>query len=289
MRTDGTNEHRVVQLSDGRALCFAQYGAPDGFPVINAHGGLACRLDVAAADSISREAGVRLISPDRPGIGGSDPKPGRTILDWADDIGELTALLGVESFSVMGWSMGGQYAAAVGHALASRTRRVAIIAGVLPLTEPRVFAGLPAFDRYYTRWSQHSPMLARACFGSMAASARLAPGWYGRLAARQLGSADAEVLRAEGFSTFAHMSAEALRNTDGVAEDYRTWVRPWGFRPEDLTVPVDVWAGEQDQLINPRWLPELARRIPGASLLRRPGGHFLAHLHFREIFDRLSA
>ena len=62
--------------------------------------------------------------------------------------------------------MGGQYAAAVGHALASRTRRVAIIAGVLPLTEPRVFAGLPAFDRYYTRWSQHSPMLARACFGA---------------------------------------------------------------------------------------------------------------------------
>lgn len=109
------------------------------------------------------------------------------------------------------------------------------------------------------------------------------------MAARQLGSADAEVLRAEGFSKFARMSTEALRNTDGVAEDYRAWVRPWGFRPEDLTVPVDVWAGEQDQLINPRWLPELARRIPGASLLRRPGGHFLAHLHFREIFDRLSA
>lgn len=289
MGMGGPNERRVVELRDGRALCFAEYGAPDGFPVINAHGGLACRLDVAAADSAAREAGVRLISPDRPGIGGSDPKPGRTILDWADDIAELTALLGVETFSVMGWSMGGQYAAAVGHALAPRTRRVAIIAGVLPLTEPGVFAGLPAFDRYYTRWSQHSPMLARTCFGSMAVSARIAPSWYGRLAARQLGPADAEVLRAEGFSTFARMSAEALRHTEGVADDYRAWIQPWGFRPEDLAVPVDVWAGQQDQLINPHWLPELARRIPGANLLRRPGGHFLAHLHFREILDRLKA
>lgn len=285
----GTNEYRVVRLRDGRALCYAQYGAPEGFPVINAHGGLACRLDVAAADSAAREAGVRLISPDRPGIGGSDPKPGRTILEWADDVEELTTLLAIESFAVMGWSMGGQYAAAVGHALTSQTRRVAIIAGALPLTEPGIFAHLPAFDRYYTRWSQHSPMLARSCFGLMATSARLAPSWYGRLAARQLGSADAEVLRAEGFSTFAQMSAEALRNTDGVAEDYRAWIRPWGFKPEDLAVPVDVWAGEQDQLIDSHWPAELARRIPGARLLRRPGGHFLAHLHFREILDRLSA
>ena len=28
---------------------YAQFGAPDGFVVVNAHGGLACRLDVAAA------------------------------------------------------------------------------------------------------------------------------------------------------------------------------------------------------------------------------------------------
>lgn len=287
MRTRGTNERQIVTLRDGRALCFAQYGAPDGFPVINAHGGLACRLDVETADSAAREVGVRLISPDRPGIGGSDPKPGRTVLDWADDVAELTSVLGIESFAVMGWSMGGQYAAAVGYALAPRARRVAIIAGALPLTEAGVFADLPAFDRYYTRWSQRSPMLARACFSVMATSARLAPDLYGWLSARQLGSADAEVLRAEGFSTFARMSAEALRNTDGVAEDYRAWIQPWGFRPEDLTVPVDVWAGEQDQLINPQWPAELARRIPGASLQRRPGGHFLAHLHFREILQRL--
>ena len=62
----------TVRLRDGRTVAYAQYGAPDGVVIVNAHGGLACRLDVAAADDAARAAGVRLISPDRPGIGGSD-------------------------------------------------------------------------------------------------------------------------------------------------------------------------------------------------------------------------
>jgi hypothetical protein len=46
-------------------------------------------------------------------------------------------------------------------------------------------------------------------------------------------------------------------------------------------VPVDVWAGIDDQLLDRRWPHELARRIPG--------GHFLANTHYREIFEALSA
>lgn len=101
------DERSIVQLSDGRSLCYAQYGAPDGFAVVSAHGGLACRLDVASADAAAKMHGVRLISPDRPGIGGSDAKAGRTILDWADDVADLLDLLGIDRFAVMGWSMGG--------------------------------------------------------------------------------------------------------------------------------------------------------------------------------------
>ena len=126
---------------------YAQYGTGDGVPIVNAHGGLACRLDVAAAHAIAAEAGVRLISPDRPGVGLSDPQPGRTVLDWARDVAELVDQIDVDRFAVMGWSMGGQYAAAVGRALSHRVTRVAIIAGALPLTEPAAFDELPAMDR----------------------------------------------------------------------------------------------------------------------------------------------
>ena len=284
----GGDDH-VVRLRDGRSLGYAQYGAADGSVIVSAHGGLACRLDVSAAAPIAHQAGVRLISPDRPGIGLSDQKPDRTIRDWADDIADLLDQLGVDRFAVMGWSMGGQYAAAVGHALWSRVTRVAIIAGALPLSEPGVFEQLPTMDRVHTRLSQRAPWLARPCFQTMGFAARYGPTLYGRLAARDLGPADGAVLRNEGFDTFALMSREALRRPAGVVEEYRAWMRPWGFAPEDLDVPVDVWAGTDDELLDRRWPHELARRIPGATLNLCAGGHFLAHLHYREIFDALSA
>jgi len=63
--------------------------------------------------------------------------------------------------------------------------------------------------------------------------------------------------------------------------------RPWGFAPEDLRVPVDVWQGSDDRLVTPKWALELAHRIPAATLHLEPGGHFLAHLYYREIFDAL--
>lgn len=277
----------VAELSDGRSLAYAEYGSLDGFPIVNCHGGLACHLDVAAADDIAAEAGVRLISPDRPGVGLSDAKPGRTLADWAHDVEELLDQIGVERFATMGWSMGGQYAAAVGHFLRHRATRVAIIAGALPLTEPGVFEQLPAMDRHLTRLSQRAPWLARQSFRVMGFAPRVAPTIYGNLASRELGPADSAVVRGDGFQAFARMTREAMRQPAGAAEEYRAWMRPWGFTPEDLDLPVDIWFGAQDELVDHSWPQRLASRIPNATLNIRDGGHFVAHLHYREIFDSL--
>jgi pimeloyl-ACP methyl ester carboxylesterase len=83
------------------------------------------------------------------------------------------------------------------------------------------------------------------------------------------------------------MSREAIRQPVGAVEEYRAWMRPWGFAPEDLDLPVDIWAGTSDQLVIPSWPRRLASRIPNATLHIRDGGHFVAHLHYREIFDAL--
>ena len=63
---------------------------------------------------------------------------------------------------------------------------------------------------------------------------------------------------------------------------------PVGFIPEELTVPVDVWAGTRDELVNPGWQERLASRIPNVTLNIRNGGHFMAHLYYREIFEALT-
>ncbi|BBX68657.1 alpha/beta fold hydrolase [Mycolicibacterium psychrotolerans] len=278
---------RTLVLADKRVLGYAEYGAVDGFPVVYAHGGLACRLDVLAGAASAGECGVRLIAVDRPGIATSDSRPGRSVVQWAEDVTELRDHLGFDDFAAMGWSMGGQYALALGFALEPRVRRVAVIAGGLPLTEPGRFEEMPLVDRFYIRLSQRTPWLARQCLWSMGTVARFAPGVYGRLTARELPSADGAVIRDEGFATFGRRTAEAMRQPEGHVDDYLAAMQPWGFAPEDVDVPVDVWAGADDVFLNPGWPAELAHRIPKATLNTRSGGHFVAHLHWTEIFQAL--
>ena len=113
--------HRVHRLESGRRVGYVRYGVPDGFPVLNCHGGFLSRNDVAPAHAEACRLGACVISIDRPGVALSDRSPGHAMDDWAaEDAAAVLATLGVERFSVMGWSLGGQYALAVGHVLAQR-------------------------------------------------------------------------------------------------------------------------------------------------------------------------
>jgi pimeloyl-ACP methyl ester carboxylesterase len=113
------------------------------------------------------------------------------------------------------------------------------------------------------------------------------PRQFARISSRTLAPADAELVDSEP-RVFAAMIDEGLRNPAGVVEEYRAWMRPWGFEPEDLEVPVDVWWGDADQLIPREWPAELATRIPKSTLNIGTGGHFMAHLHYRAILDSLA-
>ena len=75
----------VIQLPDKRNLAYAEYGDADGLPVFLFHGLPGSRLSWGLIPDHPFPPDIRIIAPDRPGYGKSDPKPGRTLLDWADD------------------------------------------------------------------------------------------------------------------------------------------------------------------------------------------------------------
>lgn len=268
---------RTVGLADGRSVAVAEYGAPDGLAVVNCHGGLLSRHDVAGAEQAAHDLGLRIVSPDRPGVGGSDRSPGRSLLDWPRDLAEVTAALGIERFALFGWSMGGQYALAVAHAMPERVAALTVVAGVLPLQDPGVRDGLSALDRRLTLLSCRAPSLAAATFAAMGAAARHAPTWFARSGARDAGSADgAEISRDP--REYAAVVAEGLRRPRGAVEEYRVFAAPWGFRPEDVRVPAHVWWGDQDRFVPRADVEALVARIPGSTLTVVPGaGHFVAH------------
>lgn len=97
----------AIPLSDGRRLAYAEYGAANGIPVFLFHGLPGSRLSWGLLPNNPFPKGLRLIAPDRPGYGGSDPKPGRSLLDWVDDVVELADALAIDRFAVLGVSGGG--------------------------------------------------------------------------------------------------------------------------------------------------------------------------------------
>lgn len=281
------SEPGFVTLADGRRIAYAEFGDPQGWPVLNCHAGLIGRLDVASADAEAMAAGIRLVSPDRPGVGYSDPKPGRTTRDWAADAAELADALGIGRFSVYGCSMGGQYALACAAVLGTRVERVAFASGAVPLDDPHALAELNPGDHMYTALARKAPPLARTSFAVFGRLARRMPGFTIALTARLFAPPDRAAITRMG-DTFASATADAMRQPSGMVEEYRAWARPWGFRPEDVTTAVDLWYGTEDRLVPSVWRERLASRLPAAELhVVDDAGHLVAYDRWQEVLVRL--
>lgn len=257
-----------------------EYGEPGGYPVVNNHGGLVCGLDISTADGAARELGLRIISPDRPGVGGSSPQPGRRTVDWPRDVAALLDSLGVTRCGAFGWSLGSDYALALG--AAGVADRVVVVGGMPPLTPARL-AQLNSSDRAFTWLSHHQPVVARAIFATMGKAAAAT-----HAATARLSGVDDEVVRS--LAEFPEWMRVGMRQPQGVVEEYRTMSRPWGFEPADVRCAVDVWHGDQDTYVPIELGRELAAGLPDATLHEVTGaGHFLAYTRWEEVLAPFAA
>ncbi|MFX8347139.1 alpha/beta fold hydrolase, partial [Acinetobacter baumannii] len=85
-------------------------------------------------DGILYEEGMRLIIPERPGIGDSDPLPGRRVRDWPKDVAALADHLGLQRFVVLGHSGAGTpYALATAQHLPDRVRALYLVGAAPPI------------------------------------------------------------------------------------------------------------------------------------------------------------
>jgi pimeloyl-ACP methyl ester carboxylesterase len=262
----------TVALSDGRRLGYGEYGTRGGKPVLLFHGYPGGRQFDQGHPVV--DAGGWLFVLERPGFGLSDAKPGRTVLDWPEDVAAFGDAFGFERFSVVGFSAGGPYALACGYAMPDRVSVVGLVCGAA------WFAEDPALDhlvsdvvgdrmaRYRTepenvrrevqqdnteqaaRWAADPDEFFQSVFGPIAES--LPPYWRSMLAA-----------------TFG-----AQPDIDEILLRYQ----PMGFRVEDVTVPVHGWYGDQDPLLHVA--EELCRRRPETKVTVYPDeGHFIHPKH----------
>ena len=120
---------RSVTLRDGRQLGYSECGDPDGTPLLAFPGFPSSRVSGALLDELGRERGLRVVCPERPGQGVSDPHPERTLADWPADVRDLLDALDIGRAVVVGISAGGPYALATAARLPDRISRVAVVCG----------------------------------------------------------------------------------------------------------------------------------------------------------------
>jgi pimeloyl-ACP methyl ester carboxylesterase len=261
-------------MPDGRELVYEEYGDPAGVPVLSFHGGLSSRLDAAPAHGAALSLGVRLISPDRPGMGRSTFQPGRRLLDWPGDVATLADALDLDRFAVMGWSCGGPYAAACGARLGGRITAVGLLSSAVPLELVGTTKGLSSDDRlllFLVRWA---PWLASGLLRVSIADAT--ENRLYREIRRTFPAVDRAALEERGsiVEAVAFIKESMRQGTAGCLQDYRVFGAPWGFDLGDVAAPVHIWEGSEDHTGPPEYRELLLRLLPRADLTIVPGeGH----------------
>jgi pimeloyl-ACP methyl ester carboxylesterase len=286
-------DRQAVGLADGRRLGYAEYGLPGGDPVFYFHGLPASRLEAAVLDPAARRRGARVIAVDRPGFGLSDPAPARTLTSFADDVAALAAHLRIARFAVLGVSAGGPYALACALRVPERLVAVGVVGGLGPVYQDWAAAGLRWHASLAFRLARLAPWLLWPVHGALVGNfMRLFPGLTHRIVAAAAPEADSRVLnRPEIREPMVASLREAMRQgPSGALQELVLLARPWGFRLEDIAVPVDLWHGEDDLVVPPEHSRHHHEALPRGSRLRLlPGeGHFSLPIdHIDEILGTL--
>ncbi len=281
---------QTLVLEDGRRLGFAEFGPPEGRPVLHFHGSSASRLERPPSERMLFRRNVRLVSVDRPGHGLSDFVPGRRVVDWPDDVRALTRLLGIDEFWVEGYSAGGPYALACASRLPDRVAGVALVSSAAPFDRPGAFEGLPLPNLLLAACARWAPPLVRLIRHVMRRRMIEDAGTSVRQLMSGIPEADRETLgEPEAGRLFAEAVQEGLRQgSRGVAHDDVLIHRSWGFDLGGIRPHVDLWQGDADVNVPPAAAEYLRAALPGADLVLLSGqGHFLIFEHWGEILARL--
>jgi pimeloyl-ACP methyl ester carboxylesterase len=281
---------QTIKLADGRALGYAEFGDPSGRPVFFFHGFPASRLEGIALDAPARTVGVRLIVPDRPGFGLSDPKRGRSFTDWPDDVIQLAVHLGIYDFAVLGTSGGSPYVVACADHISERLTAAGIVSGISPLhnravrltmnpDQRRMFVSVARFPWLARRMLARSMQEVQADFPSVL-----------RQMAAERPDVDKSVLERQDIKDMLRTNlTEAFRQgVAGAAQELGLYPGSWHLALTNVAYPIQIWQGRRDVITPPSMAEELASLLPHTLTRWYPNeGHSLLFARSEEILRQL--
>jgi pimeloyl-ACP methyl ester carboxylesterase len=285
-------EH-VIDAPDGRKLADSEGGDADGVPVLVHYGTPNSRLQYGPDVTNATEHGVRMITYDRPGYGGSTAQPGRTVADCAADVRAICAALGIDRLLTWGISGGGPHVLACAALLPDLVPAAASLASPAPWGVDGLdyFAGMGELNADDTRLYFQDKEAARVKLESdRVAMLGATPEQVGEILTTLVSEADAAVFTPRLAEYFVDSAAAGLGpGGEGWWEDGVAEFEPWGFAFADITIPLLLLHGQQDRFVPFGHGVWLAEHIPGVEArLTEDDGHLtLTARHLGEVYDWL--
>ena len=222
---------------------------------------------------------LRLVSISRPGYAFSDRNPGRSVSDVVEDVIDVLDEIGVEKFLAIGWSGGGPHALACAALLPSRCIAASILAGVGPHGEP----DLDSISDMGPENIEHKKVTLQGETALRKWAEVNATPWI-TITDEELAGAlgglvpeiDVKALNEQGQAKiWASSIRRALNNgIDGYIDDSLLFCKDWGFRTENIKIPVTIWQGDLDLMVPLKHAEWLIKNIPKArSKLQYGHGH----------------
>ncbi|MFC1926428.1 alpha/beta fold hydrolase, partial [Chloroflexota bacterium] len=274
----------ILRLPDGRQLGYAEYGDPDGKPVILLHGNPNSRLLYGLMPDCPFRPDLHLIAPDRPGYGLSDfYLPGHDILDYPKDIVALANALGIEKYAVFGASGGGPAALACAWKIPERLTAIGLWGSVGPFTS-QSSEGINPGLRFLFRMSSRAPWMPRMQMGFVSFLVHNFLGLYIKLVSTEMNETDKALYARLGLrERLSPDRTEGMRQGGRASAYDINLAGRWPIPLEEIKAKVYLWQGEDDKSVGGMGR-YIAEKLPDCQATFIPNtGHFWVFEHMGEM------
>ena len=271
-----------IAVGEDRRIGFAEFGDPQGRAVFWLHGTPGARRQIPMeARVFAEQRNIRLIGVDRPGIGSSTPFQYENVLAFAVDLATIADTLGIDKMAVVGLSGGGPYTLACAAAMPERIVAAGVLGGVAPTVGPDgISGGLMALGTLAAPVIQVAGGPIRLAASTLIRLIRpvAEPAVY--LYAAISPEADRKMLvRPEFKAMFLDDLLNGSRKQLAAPfADIVVFARDWGFRLDEVKVPVRWWHGDRDHIVPFAHGQHVVSGLPDAELHQLPGESHLAGL-----------
>ncbi len=281
---------KTLRLFDGRTLEYAEYGDPQGEPIIFLHSLLHSRKRMHPFYSYTEKCGIRIIAPERPGFGHSHVQPEHSLLAYAKDIHQLANKLGLQCFDIVGDGTGGPFALACAAELGDLIRNTALIS-CMPDATFDEFEGLIPFERMLLSMCKATPASFHLSFGRiMIKGMQKKPEKYYDRMYEYLADADQRIVSMpEKRDIFMESINNSFPNlTQPFIDDYLFRLKRWDFKPQDIQNKIHLWHGTENKIISIKSAVKLASMLPNCQAHFLDGqGHYIFITHWDVILKKL--